>query len=181
MLFPAYRPATGQWTDRGAAMRLTKFSDYALRVLIFAASVDAERLVTIEQTAALYGISRAHLKKVVRLLIRDGYLEGLRGRTGGFRLALPPERINLGAVLRSTEPDFSMVECFSTENACRITRQCRLPVLINEALVALVTVFDTHTLADILVDQRHFASVPTLPLPQRGPHLPPLPAAERRR
>ena len=158
-------------------MRLTKFSDYALRVLLFAASVDDERLVTIEKTAALYGISRAHLKKVVRLLIREGYLEGLRGRTGGFRLALPPERINLGAVLRCTEPDFAMVECFSTENACRITRQCRLPFLINEALAALITVFDGHTLADILVDQRHFASVPTLPLPQRGPHLPPLPGA----
>ena len=158
-------------------MRLTKFSDYALRVLLFAASVDDGRLVTIEETAALYGISRAHLKKVVRLLIHEGYLDGLRGRTGGFRLALPPERINLGAVLRRTEPDFCMVECFSAENACRITRQCRLPVLINEALAALIAVFDAHTLADILVDQRHFAGAPTLPLPQRGPELPTLPGS----
>ncbi len=158
-------------------MRLTKFSDYALRVLLFAASVDDGRLVTIEETAALYDISRAHLKKVVRLLIHEGYLEGLRGRTGGFRLGRPPAEINLGALLRLTEPDFGMVECFLPENNCLITRQCRLPVLINEALAALISVFDAHTLADILVDQRHFGGVPTLPLPQRGPHLPPLPGA----
>jgi Rrf2 family transcriptional regulator, nitric oxide-sensitive transcriptional repressor len=155
-------------------MRLTKFSDYALRVLLYAASCDRRRLVTIEDTATLYGISRAHLKKVVRLLIREGYLEGMRGRTGGFRLALPPERINLGAVLRSTEPDFEMVECFSAENACRLSRQCRLPRLINEGLVAMIAVFDAHTLADILVEPRHFATEPLLPWPRRGPSLPSL-------
>ena len=158
-------------------MRLTKFSDYALRVLLFAASVEDGRLVTIEETAALYGISRAHLKKVVRLLIHEGYLEGLRGRTGGFRLARPPERINLGAVLRVTEPDFGMVECFLPENACRITRCCRLPRLINAALAALISTFDAHSLADILVENQHFGIEPSLPLPLRGPHLPPLPAA----
>jgi Rrf2 family transcriptional regulator, nitric oxide-sensitive transcriptional repressor len=156
-------------------MRLTKFSDYALRVLLFAASVDDRRLVTIEETAAVYGISRAHLKKVVRLLIQEGYLQGMRGRTGGFRLGMPPARINLGALVRLTEPDFGLVECFQPDNACRITRQCRLPRLLNEALAAMLAVFDAHTLADILVDPRHFASEPVLPLPERGPFVPPAP------
>ena len=159
-------------------MRLTKFSDYALRVLLFAASVEDRRLVTIEETAAVYGISRAHLKKVVGLLIREGYLSGMRGRTGGFRLAMPPERINLGALLRVTEPDFGLVECFLADNACRITRQCRLPRLLNEALAAMLAVFDAHTLADILVDPRHYASEPLLPLPLRGPYLPPAPEGD---
>lgn len=152
-------------------MRLTKFSDYAFRVLLIAANRPEER-TTIEETAELYGISAAHLKKVVLLLSRTGYLEGLRGRAGGFRLAKPAEEINLGAVLRLTEPDFGMVECFLPENACPITRVCALPKVINTALQAFVTTFDQYTLADIqLNDAHHFARRSASRQPLRGPQL----------
>lgn len=152
-------------------MRLTKFSDYAFRVLLIAASRPGER-TTIEETAELYGISAAHLKKVVLLLSREGYLEGVRGRSGGFSLAMPAEQINLGAVLRLTEPDFGMVECFLSGNSCPITRVCALPAVINSALQAFVEKFDQYTLADIQLDNgRHFGHRSGRRQPLRGPHL----------
>jgi Rrf2 family nitric oxide-sensitive transcriptional repressor len=152
-------------------MRLTKFSDYALRVLLLAAARGSTR-ITIEETAETYAISRAHLKKVVLHLTRAGYLEGVRGRTGGFTLGRPPEAINLGEVLRTTEPDFGLFECFLPENGCLLSRACRLPNVGNEALGAFLAVFDRYTLADILVEPRHFAAPdPTLPLPRRGPSI----------
>src|SRR5262245_43396488 len=100
-------------------MRLTNFSDYALRVLMYAAA-QGDRLITIEQTASIYGISRAHLMKVANQLTRAGYLKAVRGRTGGLALAKPPEDIRLGDVVRATEPDFALVECFATDNHCII-------------------------------------------------------------
>lgn len=151
-------------------MRLTTFSDYALRVLMYAAAA-GERLITIEETAKTYDISRAHLMKVVNILTRTGYLKGQRGRAGGFTLAKPPEAINLGAVVRATEPDFALVECFATGNQCIVTRRCRLPDVLNEALNAFVSTLDRHTLADVMLTKRDFA-VPRGPVRQtRGPHL----------
>lgn len=151
-------------------MRLTTFSDYALRVLMYAAAA-GERLITIEETAKTYDISRAHLMKVVNVLTRTGYLKGLRGRSGGFTLAKPPEAINLGAVVRATEPDFALVECFSTGSRCIITRRCRLPEVLNEALNAFVTTLDRYTLADIMLTKHNFTA-PRGPIKQtRGPHL----------
>src|SRR5690606_8391023 len=93
----------------GDPMRLTTFSDYALRVLMYAATAQ-DRLITVEETANAYGISRAHLRKVVNILTRRGFVRGVRGRSGGFTLARRPEDINLGAVVRATEPDFALVE-----------------------------------------------------------------------
>jgi len=144
-------------------MRLTTFSDYTLRVLLFAASA-GERLITIDETARTYDISRAHLMKVVNVLTRSGYLEGVRGRSGGFRLARPPAEINLGAVIRETEPDFALVECFTPDNRCLISRFCRLPNVLNEALNAFVATLDRYTLADLLLSERDFE----LPPPSRG-------------
>ncbi|WP_114966878.1 RrF2 family transcriptional regulator [Alkalilacustris brevis] len=152
-------------------MRLTKFSDYALRTLLYAAS-KGDRLATIEETAQLYGISQAHLKKVVLTLTQHGILSGRRGRSGGFTLARPPEAINLGEVLRATEPDFGMVECFLAENSCAITRACKLPPVINEALAAFISVFDRYTLADMLIDPQRFATHSATAQPRRGPYLP---------
>ena len=94
-------------------MRLTKFTDFSLRVLLFAAAHPAER-VTIESAADYFDISRAHLKKVVLTLTRGGFLRGIRGRTGGFELAQTPVQVNLGAVIRLTEPDFGLFECYLT-------------------------------------------------------------------
>ncbi|MFO7484158.1 RrF2 family transcriptional regulator [Oceanibaculum nanhaiense] len=136
-------------------MRLTAFSDYALRVLMYAATVD-DRLVTIEETARVYGISRAHLMKVVNILIRAGYLRGVRGRAGGFALARTPAEINLGAVVRATEPDFALVECFVAEGRCLVSGCCKLPAVLNEALEAFVSTLDRYTLADIALTRRDF-------------------------
>lgn len=152
-------------------MRLTTFSDYALRVLMYAASVE-DRLVTIDEAARAYGISRAHLMKVVQTLVRAGFLKGVRGRTGGFTLARPPGEIRLGAVVRATEPDFALVECFASGNQCVITGCCRLPNVLNEGLRAFVAALDRHTLADIMLRERDFAAPPPGPRPLRGPALP---------
>ena len=129
-------------------LRLTKFTDYSLRVLILAASAPNKNF-TITEAAEAYGISAAHLKKVVRTLSREGYLQGTRGRSGGFRLARRPDDINLGTIIRLTESDFAMVECLSPENTCPITAICKLPKIIDQALSAMFDVFDRYTLADI--------------------------------
>lgn len=129
-------------------MRLTKHSDYAIRVLLLAES-QQNRNLTVEQTALLQGLSAPHLKKVVRTLTAAGFLLSVRGRSGGFRLARPPEEIGLGAVIRVTEPDFALVECYREGSACRLTECCKLPPVLNEALAAMFEVLDRYTLADL--------------------------------
>ena len=140
-------------------MRLTKFSDYALRVLMLAASKN-ERHTTIEEAAHLYGISAPHLKKVVRTLTREGFLTGKRGRSGGFKLAMKPEDIVLGDVVRATEPDFGLVECFLPDNRCGITCGCKLPPVLGRALAAMLGVLDEYSLADISIDAASLANLP---------------------
>ncbi len=140
-------------------MRLTNFSDYALRVLMYAAA-QRERLITIEETAQIYDISRNHLMKVVNVLTRAGYLKAVRGRAGGFTLAKRPDRIRIGAVLRLTEPDFALVECFSADNHCLIAPTCRLRGVLSEALAAFVAVLDRHTLDDLLLHPEDFGLQP---------------------
>lgn len=151
-------------------MRLTTFSDYALRVLMLAAAT-GDRLITIDETARTYDISRAHLMKVVNILTRTGYIKGVRGRSGGFTLAKPAEAINLGEVVRATEPDFALVECFASGNRCVVTRRCQLPEVLNEALNAFVATLDRYTLADIALAKRDFAPLRGPVKGTRGPHL----------
>ena len=139
-------------------MQLTKFTDYALRVLMYAHAA-GDRRVTIEEMAASYRISRAHLMKVVNALTRAGYLTAVRGRSGGLTLARPAETIRLGEVIRSTEPDFALVECFATGNRCVITGCCRLPGVLSQALAAFLETLDQHTLADIALKPRDFRKV----------------------
>ena len=135
------------------------------------AAVEGERLITIEETAKAYNISRSHLMKVVNILTRTGYLKSVRGRSGGFTLAKPPGAINLGAVVRATEPDFALVECFATGSQCIITKRCQLPQVLNEALNAFVGTLDRYTLADIMLAKRDFRA-PRGPIQQtRGPYL----------
>jgi Rrf2 family nitric oxide-sensitive transcriptional repressor len=140
-------------------MRLTNFSDYALRVLMYAAARDG-RLITIDETANVYGISRAHLMKVVNQLTRSGYLKAVRGRSGGLALAKRPNKIRLGDVLRATEPDFALVECFTENNQCLIAPRCRLRVALREALVAFTDTLDRYTLADLILSPRDFGINP---------------------
>lgn len=136
-------------------MQLTMFSDLALRVLMYAQSA-GNRLVTVDEIAGAYGISRAHLTKVVNALTRAGYLQAVRGRSGGLRLAMPADRISLGSVVRMTEPDFALVECFATGNRCVITRCCRLQGVLEEALQAFLAVLDNRTLASIAPSETDF-------------------------
>ncbi|TAL77941.1 MAG: Rrf2 family transcriptional regulator [Beijerinckiaceae bacterium] len=140
-------------------MRLTNFSDYALRVLMYAAA-RSDRLITIEETAEVYGVSRAHLMKVANQLTRSGYLRAVRGRSGGLTLAKRPNRIKLGEVLRATEPDFALVECFTADNNCLISPRCRLRVALREALAAFTGTLDKYTLADLLLNPEDFGIKP---------------------
>ncbi|MEO8901000.1 MAG: Rrf2 family transcriptional regulator [Polyangiaceae bacterium] len=131
-------------------MYLTRHSDYSLRVLMFLA-VKGDELATVPQITQAYGISRGHLMKVVQNLGRLGYVKTLRGRGGGITLGAPPSTIRLGAVVRQTEENLDLVECFAArESGCRIQPVCRLQGAIREALEAFLKVLDSYTLADMV-------------------------------
>ncbi len=135
-------------------MQLTRYSDYSLRVLTYLA-VFPENLATIDEISRAYDISRAHLMKVVHALGRDGFIDTQRGRGGGFRLALAPEEISLGDVIRSTEERMDLVECFSTStSACRIDSICGLRGILEEALDSFLETLDGYTLADLVSRRR---------------------------
>lgn len=129
-------------------MRLTRHTDYAVRVLMFLALRDGQP-GTIREIASAYGISRHHLMKVAHELQLNGYLNTLRGRGGGLRLALAPEQIMLGNLIRTMEPDLKMAECFGCDNQCVITPNCQLKHVLEEALGALLRVLDSYSLADV--------------------------------
>lgn len=166
---PTYSPQRAV-NKRGNSMRLTTFSDYALRLLLFAAA-NHERLVTIEEASRTYGVSRAHLMKVANMLTRSGFLTAVRGRSGGLKLAKSPHDIRLGDVVRASEPDFALVECFATGNQCAITRCCRAPDVLNEALQAFVRTLDGYTLADVMLKPRDFAVPLAKTGGKRGPRI----------
>lgn len=132
-------------------MRLSTFSDYSLRVLMYLGA-QPERLVTIAEIAGVHEISEAHLMKVVHQLGRCGYIETVRGKGGGMRLAHAPQSIVLGEVIRQTESDFTLAECFADMAACRIQGACCLNAILNEALKAMFLVLDGYTLADLLLN-----------------------------
>ena len=134
-------------------MRLTAYSDYSLRVLLYL-SLNNDKLSTIKEIADSYDISKNHLMKIVHNLVTAGYIESTRGRSGGLRLAKAPEDIVLGKVVRETEDDFKIVECFDPEtNTCRIARDCKLKHVLNEALSAFLNILDQYTLQDLATPQ----------------------------
>lgn len=132
-------------------MQLTTFTDYSLRVLIIVAAKSEGELSTIPEIAALYGISRNHLVKVVHHLSRRGYLTTLRGKGGGFRLARPAAEIRVGDVIRDTESQLGPVPCLleSGHGGCAIESVCVLRRALREALGAFLAVTDGYTLADL--------------------------------
>jgi Rrf2 family transcriptional regulator, nitric oxide-sensitive transcriptional repressor len=130
-------------------MRLTTMTDYALRLLMHVGQ-HRDRLCTIAEVARVYGISEAHLMKITHQLGLGGWIETVRGRGGGMRLALAPEQINLGELVRSVEPDFVLVECMASGSACTLTGKCGLTSVFGGALDAFMTQLDGHTLADVL-------------------------------
>ena len=131
-------------------MRLTTYSDYAFRVLIYLGGAP-QSLATIADIAAAYGISENHLMKVVHHLSRLGYIETVRGKGGGMRLARAPAAINVGEVLRATEDGFALVDCMGEgDSDCRIARACVLKGALREAVAAFLATLDRYTLDDLL-------------------------------
>lgn len=140
-------------------MRLTAFTDYNLRVLMYLA-LDDSRLATIPQIASAYGISQNHLMKVVHHLARTGVVESVRGKGGGVRLARPPEAIRIGEIVRAAEGDAPIVECFSDDpGGCRIGGVCRLKRVLADGFDALYEWLDRYTLADLTGNKRALVAV----------------------
>lgn len=130
-------------------MRLAEYTDYTLRVLMYCAA-HPERLVTIAELAERHRVSKNHLMKIVNDLARQGVLETVRGRGGGLRLLRAPSDIRVGDVVRASETDFRLVECFDRHtNACTLTPACRLKRVFHAALQAYFKELDAVTLADI--------------------------------
>jgi Rrf2 family transcriptional regulator, nitric oxide-sensitive transcriptional repressor len=130
-------------------MRLTDYTDYTLRVLMFCA-LHPERSVTIAELAESHAVSKNHLMKIVNDLARQGLLQTTRGRGGGLRLLKPAAEIRIGDVVRTTETDFRMVECFDVNhNACTLTSNCQLKQVFKVALDSYLAELDKVTLADI--------------------------------
>lgn len=152
-------------------MQLTRYTDYAVRVLLHVGSRDEGDLSSIAEIAQVYDISRNHLMKVVQDLGQAGFLTTVRGRGGGLRLGRPADQITIGAVVRHTESGFDLVDCSS----CLVAPACTLPRILNEATQAFLGVLDRYTLADVLirrVDLRGLFGHVASPDPA-GPVLPP--------
>jgi len=159
---------------QGKPMRLTQWTDYTLRVLMYCAATQGrEQPVTISEIAEQHGISRSHLTKIVQELSALGLLETMRGRGGGMRLMRPASEINLGTVVRTTETDFDMVECFNGEtNLCRLDGRCHLKGVLAQATRDYLAVLDGVTLADLVAPvsaspatTRKVRWIPGLPMP----------------
>lgn len=151
-------------------MKLTDYTDYTLRVLIYLA-LHPDQLVTIQQIAEGYRISKNHLMKIVNQLSQSGLVVATRGRNGGVRLARPAAQVNIGAVVRATEADFRIVECFDqVNNQCVLSPACRLRAAMHEALEAFFRVLDGLSLADVIANAGTVRSlVSEYPLGARPP------------
>jgi Rrf2 family transcriptional regulator, nitric oxide-sensitive transcriptional repressor len=139
-------------------MKLSTFTDYSLRLLMFLATRPGER-ATIAQVATAFGVSEHHLVKVAHSLGKAGWLANVRGKGGGLELAVPPEAIVIGEVVRHTEGRAVMAECFADGNECNITPQCRLRGVLAESVAALYGVLDRHTIADVVRNRRQLETV----------------------
>lgn len=143
-------------------MRLTTYTDYTLRVLMYL-GLHQGRSATIREIAEAYGISKNHLMKVVHHLGMAGFVDTVRGRNGGLKLRMPPEEINLGTVIRGSEPDFFIAECFNPErNHCVLAPSCALQGVFRKATNAFLEVLDQNTLAGLLGE-----TGPVVPKPEK--------------
>ena len=140
-------------------MKLTAFTDYSLRVLIYL-TADPTQRATIAGIASAFGISENHLVKVVHFLGKQGWIETLRGKGGGILLAMPAQAICVGDVVRETEGAAMPAECFAPDGGdCAITASCRLKNVLGEAVKAFYAVLDDYTLADIAKNRRTLSKV----------------------
>jgi len=132
-------------------MRLTVYSDYALRLMMYLGLREGERLSTIDDVAAAYGISKAHLMKITNELGRKGLIETIRGRQGGMRLAREASAIRVGEIVRACEPDFALVPCMEPEGGtCVVLPACVLKRALATAAAAFLEVLDGYTLQDLV-------------------------------
>ena len=139
-------------------MKLTRFTDYSLRVLIYLGLKDDGR-VTIREISEAYGISRNHLMKVVSLLTRMGYLDARRGPGGGIALARSADEIVVADVVRDMEDDLDLVECFCEGGTCIIEPVCELKSVLNQALTAYLDTLERYTLRDLLSPRKQLIQV----------------------
>ncbi|AYC30407.1 RrF2 family transcriptional regulator [Paenisporosarcina cavernae] len=145
-------------------MRLTMYSDFSLRVLMYVGTKESGELSTIREISEAYGISKNHLMKVTYDLAKLGYIHSTRGRGGGIRLAIQPKEINIGKLIRQTEDDFYLVECFDcARNKCVITPVCYLKGILAQALRAYLAVLDGYTLEDLLENKAELRSILVAP------------------
>ncbi|OPH39727.1 Rrf2 family transcriptional regulator [Moraxella equi] len=158
-------------------MKLTNYSDYALRSLIYLAVTPKDgELANIDDIAQAYDISKSHLTKIIHQLGKLGYIESVRGKGGGIRLAKDPSEINIGRLIRHTESDFGILECLDDNskntdgkislvnigdnaNSCVISPACRLKGVFYKAMLAFVAVLDGYTLADVLVNDKELLTL----------------------
>jgi Rrf2 family nitric oxide-sensitive transcriptional repressor len=141
-------------------MQLTNYTEYALRVLIFLGTLEPGEKTSIKEISQTFSISENHLSKIVYELGKLGFIETIRGRNGGIRLAKSPEEIRIGAVVRQTEDNLSLVECFAGHgNHCVITPVCQLKHVLHEALEAFLHVLDSYTLEDLLHNKQSLQKI----------------------
>lgn len=135
-------------------MQLTQFTDYSLRTLMYLAE-HSDRLCNIGEIAEWHEISKPHLVKVVHNLVKLGYIKSIQGKGGGISLNTPPSEINIGRIVRDTEPNFHMVECFDTENnTCKITNSCNLRHVLHDATQSFLKILDQHTLKSMCANAK---------------------------
>lgn len=141
-------------------MQLTLYTDYAIRTLLYLGA-RPDQTVPVAEISAAYGISNNHLAKVAKMLVRDGLVEGRRGRDGGLQLACAPDEICIGTLVRNTE-EHRLLECFDPKTStCPLTGHCRLERAMHEARNAFFEVLDRYTLADMLENRRDLVQLLT--------------------
>ncbi len=151
-------------------MHLKRYTDYSLRVLVYL-GLHPERLVTISEVASAFDISKNHLMKVVQNLVAEGFVQSVKGKSGGLRLNEAPERISIGSVVRRMESDFELVECLGDNQSCCILPACKLKPILQDAAERFLETLDPYTLADVLTNHQVLNR-----LVLRGKEIPILPA-----
>lgn len=135
----------------GQVMQLSTHTDFSLRVLIYLALKKDSVPVTVQKISQDYGVSANHIAKVGQTLTQLGYVQSVRGRSGGLLLALPAERINVGQIVREVE-NLKLLECFAPGSTCPIEPRCRLKHILHQALQAFLATLDAYTLADLIAE-----------------------------
>jgi Rrf2 family nitric oxide-sensitive transcriptional repressor len=137
-------------------MKLTSFTDYSLRALMYL-SIHSKRLCTIKEISDVYGISHNHLVKVIYNLTLLKYVQSVQGKGGGIRLSVPAEKISLRKLIEELEPNFHLVECFDkNHNTCPIVSMCGFRNILNKSLEAFLKTLEAYTLADAIVNRPVF-------------------------